>query len=369
MQRRRLLGGLVAVGATVAGCTSQDDPAGPSQSETDSTSVPGWDGETLDTAVLLDAHVATLTGVGAFTYRVTASGTRNGSVELVFRVNTDQGRLRGDGSFSARPDRSVYANASKRFTRKTEDDGGYSTAEMTRPISESTATFAEYSNDDFEISFVESLQAFEYDHIDTDTQGDRSLFQFESTGGTAADHERASIRVDDRGVIRAAEFTAGETTVRHEYTAVGETDVAIPAWLTDATPMDTDTNTDTDGEPTSDDPPTPTGATDVAISADAFSPTELEVSVGETVTWTNRSARTHTVTLYEQTRPNDAAYFASGGFESEQAAREAWRTDRAGGLTDGETFSHTFETTGTYEYCCLPHERAGMTGSITVTDS
>ena len=28
-------------------------------------------------------------------------------------------------------------------------------------------------------------------------------------------------------------------------------------------------------------------------------------------------------------------------------------------------YTHTFETTGTHEYVCIPHEAAGMDGSIT----
>jgi len=69
------------------------------------------------------------------------------------------------------------------------------------------------------------------------------------------------------------------------------------------------------------------------------------------------------VTAYDGQIPADAAYFASGGFESEQAARN----DISGGLiASGDTYEHTFETPGTYEYVCIPHESSEMTGTIVV---
>ena len=38
------------------------------------------------------------------------------------------------------------------------------------------------------------------------------------------------------------------------------------------------------------------------------------------------------------------------------------------GGSDG-TFSFTFEEPGTYDYFCIPHEKMGMVGSVTVTGS
>ena len=35
----------------------------------------------------------------------------------------------------------------------------------------------------------------------------------------------------------------------------------------------------------------------------------------------------------------------------------------------GFTYSHTFETLGTYEYYCVPHQSAGMVGTIEVVES
>lgn len=107
---------------------------------------------------------------------------------------------------------------------------------------------------------------------------------------------------------------------------------------------------------------------DILMRATAFDPYEYTVSVGDTVTWYNASTRGHTVTAYENAIPEDATYFASGGYEDEQAAREAFRQEGfAGGqISSGESYSHTFETPGRYEYVCIPHEQGGMVGTIIV---
>lgn len=94
-----------------------------------------------------------------------------------------------------------------------------------------------------------------------------------------------------------------------------------------------------------------------------FEPDRVSVAVGDTVVWENVGSIDHTVTAYEDRIPDGAAYFASGGFDAEQAARGAYPEGAVGG---GETFEHTFETAGTYEYFCIPHEGTGMTGTVEV---
>ncbi|SDZ83459.1 plastocyanin [Haloplanus vescus] len=96
----------------------------------------------------------------------------------------------------------------------------------------------------------------------------------------------------------------------------------------------------------------------------AFAPKQIQVSAGTTVTWENVGAVAHSVTAYEGEIPDGATYFASGGAESEQAANDAYPDQ--GSIAQGETYEHTFETTGTYEYYCIPHEMSGMVGSIKV---
>ena len=100
----------------------------------------------------------------------------------------------------------------------------------------------------------------------------------------------------------------------------------------------------------------------------AFEPGTVTVSVGETVTWENVGTVGHSVTAYEDQIPDGADYWASGGFDSEQAAADAYTpgdTD-AGDVPGGQSFEHTFETAGTHEYYCIPHESAGMVGTVEV---
>ena len=77
----------------------------------------------------------------------------------------------------------------------------------------------------------------------------------------------------------------------------------------------------------------------VEISEFAFSPATLTITAGDTVTWTNGDPVVHTATS------------TTGAFDS-------------GDLADGEAFSFTFATPGTYDYLCTPHPT--MTGQIVV---
>lgn len=106
---------------------------------------------------------------------------------------------------------------------------------------------------------------------------------------------------------------------------------------------------------------------DVAMYSNRFEPKRIEISVGDTVVWGNTGSRPHTVTAYDDGIPSDGSYFASGGFDSEQAARDGWYNGN-GGVTPGDTYSTTFETAGKFTYFCIPHERGGMTGTVIVSD-
>ena len=107
---------------------------------------------------------------------------------------------------------------------------------------------------------------------------------------------------------------------------------------------------------------------DVGMLASAYQPAELTVSVGDTVVWENTSSRAHTVTAYEGAIPDEADYFASGGYDDEQTARDAWESDFGGGLESGDRFSHTFEVAGRYDYVCIPHETGGMYATVIVEE-
>ena len=79
----------------------------------------------------------------------------------------------------------------------------------------------------------------------------------------------------------------------------------------------------------------------VAIVDNGFSPADLTIAVGTTVTWTNTGQRRHTVTSID------------GGFTS------------SGTLTSGGRYAQTFGTAGTFAYICSIH--TSMKGTITVT--
>lgn len=89
---------------------------------------------------------------------------------------------------------------------------------------------------------------------------------------------------------------------------------------------------------------TPTATNSVTIQNFAFSPASITVKKGTTVTWTNKDSTPHTVTQDEAGGP---------GMDSK-------------GLAQGETYSATFNTTGTFKYHCAFH--SNMTGTVTVTD-
>lgn len=95
-----------------------------------------------------------------------------------------------------------------------------------------------------------------------------------------------------------------------------------------------------------------------------FAPDELTIAPGDTVIWENVGDVGHSVTAYEDEIPEAAEFFASGGFDAEQPAREGYPDQ--GDIPGGETYEHTFETEGTYEYFCIPHETVGMVGVIEV---
>ncbi|NHX38598.1 MULTISPECIES: plastocyanin/azurin family copper-binding protein [Haloarcula] len=98
----------------------------------------------------------------------------------------------------------------------------------------------------------------------------------------------------------------------------------------------------------------------------AYEPKKIQVESGTTVTFENVGSIGHTVTAYEDKIPDGADYFASGGFDSLQAAKDGYSNGQEGNIPKGESYEVTLETTGTYEYYCIPHEMNGMVGTIKV---
>jgi plastocyanin/DNA/RNA endonuclease YhcR with UshA esterase domain len=78
----------------------------------------------------------------------------------------------------------------------------------------------------------------------------------------------------------------------------------------------------------------------------AFNPTDLTISVGETVEWQNTGG-SHNVNGTTATYPNNPESFGNA-------------------VGSGWTFQHTFMTPGTYNYQCDPHVGLGMVGTVTV---
>jgi plastocyanin len=88
----------------------------------------------------------------------------------------------------------------------------------------------------------------------------------------------------------------------------------------------------------------------------AFDPKQIEVAAGEKVTWKNVGKVAHTVTA-------DKSKVADPSLVSVPAGTEEWDSGFVG---EGESFSRSFEKPGTYRYVCIPHEGAGMVGSVVV---
>jgi len=76
-------------------------------------------------------------------------------------------------------------------------------------------------------------------------------------------------------------------------------------------------------------------------SANTFNPVQLTVPAGTTVTWSNQTGTTHTVTFTTPGAPGSINGFASG------------------------TRTLTFPTAGTYDYHCLIHG-VSMSGVVVV---
>ncbi|MDY6780855.1 MAG: plastocyanin/azurin family copper-binding protein, partial [Halobacteria archaeon] len=82
-------------------------------------------------------------------------------------------------------------------------------------------------------------------------------------------------------------------------------------------------------------------------SENIFDPIGLHIQPGDTVKWVNNGG-VHSSHSYDDRIPEGASTWASGTY------------------SEGESWSHTFETEGTYDYYCTPHKSLGMVGRIVV---
>ncbi|WP_368408832.1 plastocyanin/azurin family copper-binding protein [Halorussus limi] len=84
-----------------------------------------------------------------------------------------------------------------------------------------------------------------------------------------------------------------------------------------------------------------------------FEPAEITIATGTTVKWVWESDNHNVV---PSSQPEGADWQGTPG-----APSKTYNT--------GYEYSHTFNTTGTFEYYCQPHETAGMVGTINVKES
>jgi plastocyanin len=96
------------------------------------------------------------------------------------------------------------------------------------------------------------------------------------------------------------------------------------------------------------------GSVEVAVGPGSnfvFDPDSLTIPPGTTVTFSWKSNNHNVV-------------------PDSQPAGANWQGEGEPGVTfdSGHSYSHTFDTTGTYEYVCTPHESAGMVASLTVEE-
>ncbi|GEM_PF-1585770 len=110
-----------------------------------------------------------------------------------------------------------------------------------------------------------------------------------------------------------------------------------------APPAQTTQPTPTPSKTTPSEPPAPTTQTlSIDIKNFAFATTTITINKGDTIIWTNQDPAGHTVT-------------------SDSGSELASST-----INKGESYTHTFNTVGTFAYHCIPH--SGMKATVVVMD-
>jgi len=88
----------------------------------------------------------------------------------------------------------------------------------------------------------------------------------------------------------------------------------------------------------------------VTTVGNTFSPANITINLGDTVTWTNGGG-SHNVNATLSTYPNNPEGFGNS------VSSSSW------------SFQHIFSIAGTYDYQCDPHTSMGMVGTVTVLNS
>ena len=127
----------------------------------------------------------------------------------------------------------------------------------------------------------------------------------------------------------------------------------------------------------------PEGVTDIA----QFTPGGLSINTGDTITWTNNTQTSHTVSFFSGgpdiplLTPLPAGDGGPPNFEINPSVllpAGGPNYDDTGyvnsgfidtGLSGASTFTLKFTKPGTYKYICQIHDQAGMIGTINVTDA
>lgn len=87
-----------------------------------------------------------------------------------------------------------------------------------------------------------------------------------------------------------------------------------------------------------------------------YEPVRVTIAPGETVSWRNASTIVHTVTC-------DPAKVLRPASVRLPSGAAPWDS---GDVPPGASWSRRFDVSGEYQYCCLPHELAGMIGVVVV---
>ncbi|HUY19397.1 MAG TPA: plastocyanin/azurin family copper-binding protein [Candidatus Binataceae bacterium] len=87
-----------------------------------------------------------------------------------------------------------------------------------------------------------------------------------------------------------------------------------------------------------------------------YIPKKVTIKVGDTVKWTNNAQTLHTVT-FDPAKAVD---------KSDVVLPKGVAPFDSGFLMPGKDFSYTFKAPGQYKYFCIPHEKDGMVGFVTV---
>lgn len=93
-----------------------------------------------------------------------------------------------------------------------------------------------------------------------------------------------------------------------------------------------------------------------------FEPEEITVSVGDSVTWSFESPG-HNVSAYPDHHDSISIPDQAEPFGTEGVADDKFAT-----VPEGETFEHTFDVAGEYDYACIPHVSSGMQGTVVVEE-